>query len=214
MTTRHVPLDHAVPDVLTRGLDVVFCGINPGRRSAVAGFHFAGAGNRFWPSLYGAGFTDHLLRPADIGQLPAYGCGITNLVTRTTARADELTRAELEAGRRALEAKLRRFAPTWLAVLGIGAYRAAFGDRHAVLGRQARTIGTTRVWLLPNPSGLNAHYQLADFVRHFADLRQAIARGKRDQEELAAGRVRGRSRSPEASAPGTERTRSGRAPRG
>ena len=179
MAARNIPLDHSVPDVLAPGLDVVFCGINPGNRSAVAGFHFAGAGNRFWPSLYAAGFTDRQLQPSEIGLLPGYGCGITNLVSRTTARADELTRRELEAGRHALEAKLRRFEPAWLAMLGIGAYRAAFGERHAELGPQARTIGATRVWLLPNPSGLNAHYRLADFVQHFAELRQAIQETKR-----------------------------------
>lgn len=163
-----------MPDVLAPGLDVVFCGINPGFHSAAAGHHFAGPNNRFWPSLHAAGFTDRLLHSSEVGLLPRYGCGITNLVMRTTARADELTTGELEAGRHALEAKLRRLEPTWLAILGVGAYRAAFGERRAVLGPQARTMGNTRIWLLPNTSGLNAHYRLADFVRYFTELREAI----------------------------------------
>lgn len=172
-----IPVDRAVPDVLVPGLDVVFCGINPGFHSAAAGHHFAGPGNRFWPSLHAAGFTDRQLRPSEVGLLPRYGCGITNLVSRTTARADELTVRELEAGRRALEEKRGVFGPQWLAVLGVGVYRAAFSGRRAVPGRQARTIGDTRVWLLPNTSGLNAHYRPADFARHFADLRQAVLAG-------------------------------------
>lgn len=171
---RDVPLDHAVPDVLAPGLDVVFCGINPGRHSAATGFHFAGPGNRFWPSLYASGFTDRLLQPSEVALLPQYGCGITNLVTRTTARADELSPGEIVAGRHALEAKLLMFKPAWLAMLGLGAYRTAFGDRRAALGPQDRTIGTTRVWLLPNTSGLNAHCRPADFVRYFSELRGAL----------------------------------------
>lgn len=183
-----VPLDNAVPDVLAPGLDVVFCGINPGRHSAATGFHFAGPSNRFWPSLYASGFTDRLLKPSEVGLLPRYGCGITNLVTRTTARADELSADEIAAGRHALEAKVRRVKPTWLAVLGVGAYRLAFGDRRATPGRQDRTIGDTRVWLLPNTSGLNAHCSTADFARYFRELRDAV-RGSADD-----GRGRSRRR--------------------
>jgi TDG/mug DNA glycosylase family protein len=170
-----VPLeDPAVPDVLAPGLDVVFCGINPGLKSGETGFHFAGPGNRFWPSLFAAGFTDRLLLPSEVGLLPRYGCGITNLVSRTTARADELSPAEIVAGRRVLERKLRRIEPRWLAVLGVGAYRIAFEDRRAATGPQGITIGRTRVWLLPNTSGLNAHCRPSDFVEHFRALRDAI----------------------------------------
>lgn len=174
LATTDVPLDHAVPDVLAPELDVVFCGINPGLHSAATGYHFAGPSNRFWSALHASGFTDRLLVPAEVGELPRYGCGITNLVSRTTPRADELSVEELEAGRRALEDKIRRFEPAWLAVLGVGAYRAAFGVRHASVGLQERTIGLTRIWLLPNTSGLNAHYRAADFARYFSELRQAV----------------------------------------
>lgn len=166
--------DQPVPDVLARGLGVVFCGINPGMRSAATGFHFAGPGNRFWPSLHAAGFTDRLLQPSEVGLLPRYGCGLTNLVMRATARADELAAGEVAAGRLVLEAKMVRYKPMWLAVLGVGAYRAAFADRTAVPGRQERTIGETRVWLLPNTSGLNAHCRPEDFVRYFAALHRAV----------------------------------------
>lgn len=169
-----VPADNAVPDVLEPGLSVVFCGINPGVHSAVTGYHFAGPGNRFWPALFAAGFTDRLLAPSEVSLLPRYGCGITNLVTRTTMRAEELSVDEIVAGRRVLERKMRRFKPAWLAVLGVGAYRVAFGERRAVLGRQERTIGGTRLWLLPNTSGLNAHHRPVDFARYFTELRQAV----------------------------------------
>lgn len=160
--------------MLARGLGVVFCGINPGLRSASTGFHFAGPGNRFWPSLHASGFTDRLLMPSEVGLLPQFGCGITNMVMRATARADQLSAEEIAAGRVVLEAKVVRYKPMWLAVLGVGAYRAAFADRQAVPGRQDRTIGETRVWLLPNTSGLNAHCRPEDFVRHFAALRRAV----------------------------------------
>lgn len=167
-------VEQPVPDVLARGLGVVFCGINPGKRSALAGYHFAGPGNRFWPSLYASGFTDRLLTASESGLLPQFGCGITNLVMRATARADQLSAAEIAAGRVVLEAKIVRYKPQWLAVLGVGAYRSAFADRRAAPGRQDRTIGETRVWLLPNTSGLNAHCRPEDFVRHFVALRQAV----------------------------------------
>jgi TDG/mug DNA glycosylase family protein len=160
-------------DVLEPGLRVLFCGINPGLYTAWAGHHFARPGNRFWPALHLSGFTPRLLDPSEQGELPALGLGVTNLVARTTARADELTPAELEAGARALRAKLERFRPRWLAVLGTGAYRTAFTRPRATVGEQPEPIEGTRVWVLPNTSGLNAHYQLPALVEEFAKLRRA-----------------------------------------
>jgi TDG/mug DNA glycosylase family protein len=164
-----------IPDVLAPGLDVLFCGINPGLWSAWSGHHFARPGNRFWPALHRGGFTPRLFQPADQDQLLALGLGITNVVDRGSARADELTAAELRAGGVALAAKVVRYAPRWLAVLGVTAYRDAFDERKASIGRQDRTIGPTRIWVLPNPSGLNAHYTLDALASEFARLRQAVA---------------------------------------
>lgn len=162
-----------VPDVIGPDLEVLFCGINPGLYSGATGHHFARPGNRFWPTLVGAGFTDRQLDPAEERLLLDFGCGVTNLVRRTTATAAELDDEELARGRRALERKVRRHAPRWLAILGIGAYRTAFGRRDATIGEQAERIGSTGLWVLPNPSGLNAHYQLPDLVRLFGKLRAA-----------------------------------------
>lgn len=164
-----------VPDVIAPGLDVLFCGINPGLYSGATGHHFARPGNRFWPTLHGAGFTDCRLLPSEESLLLDAGCGITNLVARTTAAAAELTNAELAAGRRELERKVQEYAPRWLAVLGIGAYRTAFGRRGASIGEQQERLGSTGLWVLPNPSGLNANYQLPDLVRLFGELRAAIS---------------------------------------
>jgi double-stranded uracil-DNA glycosylase len=164
-----------VPDVIAPGLDVLFCGINPGLYSGATGFHFARPGNRFWPALHGAGFTDRRLEPSEEELLIDAGCGITNLVPRATAAAAELTAAELEHGRGELEHKVQHYAPRWLAVLGIGAYRTAFGRRGAHIGEQPERLGSTGVWLLPNPSGLNANHQLPDLVRLFGELRAAAS---------------------------------------
>lgn len=162
-----------VEDVLGPSLRVLFCGINPGLYTAWAGHHFARPGNRFWKALFLSGFTPRLFAPSDQDRLPALGLGLTNLVPRTTARADELGRADLEAGAAALRAKLRRHRPRWLAVLGAGAYRAAFDLPGAVVGEQPELIEGARVWLLPNPSGINAHYQLPALAAEFARLRRA-----------------------------------------
>jgi TDG/mug DNA glycosylase family protein len=162
-----------VPDVIAPDLDVLFCGINPGLYSGATGHHFARPGNRFWPALAGAGFTERQLDPSEERLLLDAGCGITNLVARTTAAAAELSDDELADGRRALERKVRRYAPRWLAVLGIGAYRIGFGRRRARIGEQPERLGSTRLWVLPNPSGLNANYQLPDLIRLFAELRAA-----------------------------------------
>ena len=160
-------------DVLTAGLRVLFCGINPGLYTAWAGHHFARPGNRFWPALHLSGFTPRLLHASEQPQLLELGLGVTNLVARTTARADELTAAELEAGARALRGKLRLHRPRWLAMLGTGAYRTAFQRPRATVGEQPDLLEGTRVWVLPNPSGLNAHYQLPALVEQFEKLRRA-----------------------------------------
>jgi len=173
-----------VPDVIAPDLDVLFCGINPGLYSAATGHHFARPGNRFWPALAGAGFTEGVLDPVHEHQLLDAGCGITNLVGRATAAAAELRDDELAAGRRSLERKVRHYAPRWVAVLGIGAYRAAFGQRRAQLGEQAERLGATGLWVLPNPSGLNANYQLPALVRLFGELRAAVAAAIADKALL------------------------------
>lgn len=162
-----------IPDLVAPGLRVLFCGINPGLYSAATGHHFARPGNRFWPALYRGGFTDRQLAAWEEAELLRYGYGITNVVARSTATAAELSDAELRAGGRRLAAKLRRLRPAMLAVLGIGAYRAAFGRPDATLGRQAEPIGDTPLWVLPNPSGLNAHYNVAGLATLFAELRDA-----------------------------------------
>ena len=152
---------------------MLFCGINPGLYSGATGHHFARPGNRFWPALHGAGFSDRLLSPWEERDLLERGYGITNMVARTTAGADELTREELIAGGRRLARLVRRSAPRWVAVLGLGAYRTAFGRPRAVVGRQPEPLAGAGLWVLPNPSGLNAHYQLPDLVREFAALHAA-----------------------------------------
>jgi double-stranded uracil-DNA glycosylase len=162
----------AIPDVLAPALAVVFCGINPGLWSAATGHHFARPGNRFWPALYGGGFTPRQLDPAEQEAMLTYGLGITNLVDRGTARAAELTAAELVAGAEMLTRKVERLRPAWLAVLGVTAYRLAYGRRDAVVGPQSDRIADTRVWILPNPSGLNAHYTLDRLAAEFAALRK------------------------------------------
>jgi double-stranded uracil-DNA glycosylase len=162
-----------ISDVVAPGLRVLFCGINPGLMSEATGHHFARPGNRFWPALHLSGFTPRQLRPDEQDQLLSYGLGITNVVARPSARADELTRAELVAGGRILERKVRRLRPQWLAVVGITAYRVAFAEPAAAIGRQDRRIDSTFVWVLPNPSGLNAHYTLPTLAAEFAHLRLA-----------------------------------------
>ena len=166
-----------LPDLLAPGLRVLFCGINPSLYSAAVGHHFARPGNRFWPTLHAAGFTPRQLAPSEQEALLPLGYGITNVVPRPTAAADELTPEELRRGGRALEAKVGRLRPRILAVLGLGAWRAAFGHPRAVLGEQPESWGTTCIWVLPNPSGLNAHYQLADLARLFRTLREAAESG-------------------------------------
>ena len=170
----HAAENRKVPDVIAPGLDVLFCGINPGLYSGATGHHFARPGNRFWPALAGAGFTDLQLDPFDEHLLLDSGCGITNLVNRATATAAGVSDDELVRGRRNLQRKVRRHAPRWLAILGIGAYRTAFRRRQAHIGEQPERIGETGLWVLPNPSGLNANYQLPELIRLFGELRAAV----------------------------------------
>jgi double-stranded uracil-DNA glycosylase len=164
--------------VVADGLDVLFCGISPGLTSAATGHHFARPGNRFWPVLHLSGFTPRLLRPAEQRELLSYGLGITNVVARATARADELTPEEYREGGRLLALKTARLRPRWLAVVGVTAWRAAFGERKARVGPQERVFGDTRVWVLPNPSGLNAHWTTRTMAEEFGRLR-AVAREER-----------------------------------
>lgn len=168
--------EKTVPDVIQPRLRILFCGINPGLYTAAVGHHFARPGNRFWPALFAAGFTDHIVSPFDEGELLKSGYGITNVVMRTTATADELTRDEFREGRKQLTAKVRTYRPRFLAILGLGAYRTAWEKPKAVIGRQEETIGDTVVWVLPNPSGLNAHYQAKDLARLFGALKAAADR--------------------------------------
>ncbi|GIF12051.1 G/U mismatch-specific uracil-DNA glycosylase [Actinoplanes teichomyceticus] len=168
-----------IPDLVGPGLRVLFSGINPSLYSAATGHHFARPGNRFWPTLHGAAFTDRLLHPSEQQLLPALGLGITNVVARATARADELSPDELVAGGAILAELVRHHRPRFLAVLGVTAYRTAFGRPKARIGRQPDTVGGVPVWVLPNPSGLNAHFQLPDLIREFRALREAAARPPR-----------------------------------
>jgi len=158
--------------VIGPGLKVLFCGINPGLYSAATGFHFARPGNRFWPALHAAGFTPRLFHPSENERLLELGYGLTNLVNRATAAADELSPAELVAGGKILTAKVRQFRPRAVAFVGFGAYRRAFGRPKATLGRQAEPLEGAEVWVLPSPSGLNANYQLPQLIQLFRQLWQ------------------------------------------
>src|SRR6266480_4832443 len=172
--------DRTVRDVIATGLRVLFCGINPGLYSGATGHHFARPGNRFWPVLQRAGFTDRVLAPWEERKLLVRGYGITNLVARATAAAAELTADEFIAGARRLERKVKRFQPRWVAVVGIGAYRMAFGRPSAVIGPQPERLGPARLWLLPQPSGLNANHQMPELTIAFRELRKAaVDRGLR-----------------------------------
>lgn len=170
--------------VLARDLALVFVGINPGLWSGATGHHFAKPGNRFWPTLHRSGFTDRQLAPHEDVLLPRYALGVTNLVGRTTARADELTDDEIRDGARALARRLRPYRPRTVAVVGVGAFRLGFERPKAGIGPSDVELAGARVWALPNPSGLNAHYQLDDLARVFAELRVEL--GLPDRRELAS----------------------------
>jgi len=162
-----------VPDVIAPRLRVLFCGINPGLYSGATGHHFARPGNRFWPVLHAAGFTPRVLKPWEERELLEWGYGITNIVARATATAAELSKEEFVAGGRRLDRKVKRYRPEWVAVVGIGAYRAAFGRPKAVIGPQQERLGSSRLWLLPQPSGLNANHQMPELTAAFRELHGA-----------------------------------------
>ena len=163
-----------ISDVIAAKLRVLFVGINPGLYSAATGHHFARPGNRFWPALQAAGFTPSLLHPCEQRKLLESGYGITNLVNRATASADALRPSEFVAGRRRLAIKVRRYRPGLVAFLGVGAYCQAFDRRKTTIGRQPERFEGAQVWVLPNPSGLNANYQLPELTKLFQDLRKSV----------------------------------------
>jgi TDG/mug DNA glycosylase family protein len=169
--------DRTIPDVLPapgEPLHVLFCGINPGLYSAATGRHFARPGNRFWPALHLSGFTDRLLRPAEQAELPRYGLGITNIVPRATAQAAELTAAELRDGAAGLVTLAEAHRPRFVAVAGVTAYRIAFARPKAIIGPQDALLGPARLWILPNPSGLNASWLLPRLAEAFRELKAAV----------------------------------------
>jgi double-stranded uracil-DNA glycosylase len=171
--------DKPLPDVVAPGLDVLFCGINPSLLSAARGHHFARPGNRFWPALHLAGLTPRRLTPDEDHELPRYGLGVTNLVDRPTRTAAELAPDELRSGAAALAELVARCRPRVVAILGITAWRVAFDRPRAVLGQQPESVGGATTWVAPNPSGLNAHYQLPDlavFYRRLVDQPSDSAR--------------------------------------
>lgn len=165
-----------IPDLIAPRLRVLFCGINPGLYSAAVGYPFARPGNRFWRALHAGGFTERVLEYWEADRLLRQGLGITDLVSRATATADGLIASELVAGGRRLERKVRRYAPRWVAILGLGAFRTAFARPTATIGRQKEPLGPADVWVLPSPSGLNASYPLPELTRAFRALRAAVAR--------------------------------------
>jgi len=188
--------DRTIPDVLPapgEPLHVLFCGINPGLYSAATGWHFARPGNRFWPALHLSGFTDRLLRPAEQAELTRYGLGITNIAPRATAQAAELTVAELRDGAARLRALAETHRPRFVAVAGVTAYRVAFARPRAAIGPQQESLGPARLWILPNPSGLNASYQIDRLAGEFARLRAAacIRAGQPLPGQSPAGRRAG-----------------------
>ncbi|WP_152189947.1 G/U mismatch-specific DNA glycosylase [Georgenia satyanarayanai] len=168
--------DRTLPLLAAPGLRVLFCGINPGLYSAWSGHHFARPGNRFWPALHRSGFTARQLHPSEQEELLTLGLGVTNVVERASATAAELSPAELREGGERLRADVAEHRPAWLAVLGVTAYRTAFDQPRATYGEQGLRLGPTRVWVLPNPSGLNAHFTPARLAEAFAELRRAVER--------------------------------------
>lgn len=165
----------SLPDLLSDGVELLFCGINPGLRSAAIGASFANRGNRFWPALHLAGITDHVIDsssgfdPRDLADLARRRVGLTTLVNYATAKASDLTDAQLIAGRSALEQTAETYRPRVIALLGVTAYRIAFQEPRAVPGPQDRMLGASTVWVVPSPSGLNAHYSLAQLATAYRE---------------------------------------------
>lgn len=162
-----------VPDLVRPGTPVLLCGINPSLWSGAVGYHFASPSNRLWPALHAAGWTPRRLHPSETAVVLSCGLGVTNLVPRATARADELDDAELRSGLPRVAELAARNRVAWVAFLGLTAYRAATGDRRAQVGPVAASTGPARTWLLPNPSGLNASWQLPRLASAYAELREA-----------------------------------------
>lgn len=166
--------DRSVPDLVAPDLKLLLVGINPSLSSGATGFHFATPGNRLWPALFGAGLTARLLDPSDTRELLASGIGITNLVNRATRTAGEIGAREFLDGAHVLKSTVGSYRPKNVAILGIGAYRRAFQQSLRRLGRQPDSFGPSQLWVLPNPSGLNAHYSLADLIELFRQVREAL----------------------------------------
>ena len=166
--------DRSVPDLVALDLKLLLVGINPSLSSGATGFHFATPGNRLWPALYGAGLTARLLEPSDTSELLTAGIGITNLVNRATRNATEVGHHELLDGAKVLQSTVEAYRPRYVAVLGIGAFRRAFQQRAAQIGRQPDRLGPSELWVLPNPSGLNAHYSVARLIELLRPIREAL----------------------------------------
>lgn len=164
-------------DTIDYGLRVLFCGINPGLYTAAIGFPYGRPGNRFWPTLYAAGFTPRLLDPSEHRELLILGFGLTNVVKRATNSEAELSKEEFVEGGKVLVQKVDLYRPDWIAFVGIGAYRRAFDRPKALIGEQSERFGETKIWILPSPSGLNAHYAGEKLVNEFAAFRQMFKHG-------------------------------------
>lgn len=199
--------DRTVPDLIRPGLDILLVGINPSLYSAALGLHFARPGNRFWPAMAGAGYVPAGTTAFEQERLLAAGIGVTNIVARATAAADELADAELKAGSSALIAKVRRYRPRILAFLGVSAYRIAFGAAKAAVGRQPEDLDGTAVWVLPNPSGLNANYQLPQLIALYRALKGDPCTSSSPAPRASKPRATSPSSSTSSSARSTRATR-------
>jgi TDG/mug DNA glycosylase family protein len=173
VTTSEVVIP-GLPDILAPDLRVVFCGINPGLRSAVLGHHFAGRGNRFWKAIHLAGFAGEEIAPENGESILNYRCGITSAVERPTSRADQLSAEEFKRAASDLDAKIARYSPRYIAFLGKPAFAAIFSRRFVSWGKQDVLLGGSRTWVLPNPSGLNRSFRLDQLVRAYTELRIAL----------------------------------------